>query len=238
MADYFISDIHLRLDVPERGARLAQFVDGLQTTDRLFVVGDLCDYWFASRQAGRKLPDCAGLTALKRFQGRGGDLTVLIGNHDAWIAGYFRDRLGLKVVPEPFPVQSYGHRVRLAHGHRVRGKRWWKALLEGRLVYAGFRYAPEFVARRLEGLLDNVNSGTKSDADRRLTAHFRRYADTLTAEFDLVVFGHVHTRTDDASRAPRLVVLGDWYTGGSYLRIDEQGPELCLYQGQAPAIAP
>lgn len=234
MADYFVADTHLRLDCPDRGLRLASVVDRLEPSDRLFVVGDLCDFWFASRQSHHQgPPSCPGLSALDRFQQRGGTLSILLGNHDAWLGPYYRDRLGWSVVPEPMQVESFGLRVWMAHGHRVRGKSWWKGALEGRAVLEGFRHAPGPLARQLEGMLDRVNSESKAEADARLTALFRIFADTLADQVDLVVFGHVHTIADDQTRTPRLVVLGDWRTRGSYLRIDERGaaPLHCDWSG-------
>jgi hypothetical protein len=45
---------------------------------------------------------------------------------------------------------------------------------------------------------------------------------------DLVILGHVHHPLDDRSQAPRMIVLGDWLLQGSYLRLDESGPRLCV----------
>ncbi len=222
MADYFLSDVHLRLDRPDRGERLASVVDRLGPEDRLIVVGDLCDFWYASRQTRNDPRRCAGLRSLLAFRERGGELLLLLGNHDTWLGPFYENLFGVVIQPEPLQIESYGLRVRLAHGHRIKEKSWWKAQMEGRAFLRAFKHLPHPLARGLETLLDTVNARHKVEADRRMTAAFRTLADSLHDTTDLVVFGHVHTPHDDPSRMPRLVVLGDWYEGAGLLRIDDE----------------
>jgi UDP-2,3-diacylglucosamine hydrolase len=226
LADYFLSDVHLRLDRPDRGRRLAGLVDRLDGADRLVVVGDLCDFWFASRQGGADPALCPGLRAFRDFRARGGAAILVLGNHDAWLGAYYRERLGLEVRDEPLRLESHGLRLHLAHGHRVRkGKSPWKAAMEGRAFLRAFGALPRPVASGLESLLDAVNARGKAEADRRLAAAYREVADGLAGSADLVVFGHVHRPLDDDLGRPRLVVLGDWLASSSYLRIDWSGVE-------------
>ena len=72
MPDYFLSDVHLRLDQPDRGRRLALLVDRLRAGDSLTIVGDLCDFWYAARQFDADPMACAGLRSLASFRDRGG----------------------------------------------------------------------------------------------------------------------------------------------------------------------
>ncbi len=224
MADYFLSDVHLRLDRPDRGERLAALAGRIGPADRVVIVGDLCDFWFASRQRRSDPMRCAGLRALDGLRERGVDIRLLLGNHDAWLGPFYQERLGLEVVPQPLTIESFGHRVRAEHGHlTVQGKSTWKALLEGRAFLAGFGMIPHPVAAGLEMALDRVNARGKAESDRRLIEAYRGVADAHAGSVDLAVFGHVHRAHDDATREPRLVILGDWCSGSGYLRIDESG---------------
>ncbi len=56
VADYILSDVHLRYDRPDRGERLARVVSEMGRIDRLVIVGDLCDFWLASRQQHLDIP--------------------------------------------------------------------------------------------------------------------------------------------------------------------------------------
>jgi UDP-2,3-diacylglucosamine hydrolase len=223
LADLLLSDVHLRLDRPERGQRLERLVESLEPADRLIVVGDLCDFWFASRQRRSDWRACPGLRSLRAFRDRGGALVLMLGNHDAWLGSYYSDVLGVCVTPEPFDLISHGLRLRLAHGHRVRAKSRWKGWMESRAFLRAFEAAPAFLARRLAGLLEASNEHTRARTELRMIDEFERHARALAEPVDLLVFGHVHRVHLDDSRRPALVVLGDWTEGTRYLRIDESG---------------
>lgn len=221
MADVFLSDVHLRLDRLDRGRRLAQVVDGLTENDRLTIVGDLCDFWFGSRQRQRDPRECEGLRSLLDYRARGGGMQLMLGNHDAWLGPYYERLFGVTIVPEPFEMQSGAYRLRLAHGHRVKSKMWWKQLMEGRAFHAAFERLPNFVANRLQAALDHVNEGTRHAAELRMIAEYETYARTLAKPEELLVFGHVHRVHDSGPGAtPRVIVLGDWTEATNYLTIE------------------
>lgn len=224
MADYFLSDVHLRLDRLDRGQRLARLVDRLEHSDSLVIVGDLFDFWFASRQTREDPWRCPGLSALRAFRDRGGRIELLLGNHDAWLGSFFEENLELKVVSEPYVRESHGLRIRAAHGHRENsGKSRWKSWMEGRLFLKVFGALPSPVAVGLEALLDGVNRRGQSAADRLLVERYCKVAVELVDQVDLVVFGHAHCLFDNHPSRPRVVVLGDWMKRPSFLRIDERG---------------
>ena len=69
MTCYLASDVHLRLDHPERGWRFARWVKRLDGGDTLLIVGDLCDFWMGARLRESELMQCEGLRALADFRG-------------------------------------------------------------------------------------------------------------------------------------------------------------------------
>jgi UDP-2,3-diacylglucosamine hydrolase len=223
VAAYFVSDVHLRIDRPDRGCRFARLVESFAPEDTVVIVGDLCDFWFASRQRDADPLTCPGLRALAAFRSRGGSVTIMPGNHDLWLGPFYEQVLGVRFVQEPLELEAYGLRLHLVHGHLLGGRSVWKAVMEGRTFLHTFRLLPGAPARRLEKLLYLANEKRRAMSDERHIAAFRRYADGITHHVDLVVCGHIHTPRDDTSRRPRLVVLGGWLRGTSYLRIDESG---------------
>jgi UDP-2,3-diacylglucosamine hydrolase len=226
LSDYFLSDVHLRHDRPDRGHRLARLVNSLESDDTLYIVGDLCDFWLTSRQRDREPLDCPGMSALANFVGRGGKLTLFAGNHDLWLREYFQRSIGGEWVEDSRRVLSYGHRLHLAHGHRIGARTAFKALLESRAFLFSFERLPSPLAERLEHRLESSNDRHREADDRRHIATYRKFADTLVREVDVVVVGHLHKTLDDTSCAPRLIVLGNWHRRSSYLRIDESGMTL------------
>ncbi len=230
MADYFAGDVHLRLDFPERAARLAAWVATLRPDDALTLVGDLCDFYFASRQLRdeRALDDCAALRALADFRDRGGALAVLPGNHDFWLLDFYERVLGARRLVEPYCTTSHGLRLRVVHGHLLGARSAWKGWMESRAFLRGFRAVPGAVARRLDLALEARNLRTRDAVDVRHLALYHKYADAHADDADIVVFGHIHGPLDDAARSPRVVVVGGWHARASYLAVDDRGARLVI----------
>jgi UDP-2,3-diacylglucosamine hydrolase len=237
VADYFLSDVHIRLDRPDRDTRLVRFLDRVEVSDRLFIVGDLCDFWFATRQRAQSHAVTPGMAALRAFTERGGSLVLMLGNHDAWLRDFYERRAGLALTGEPLEVESYGLRIRLEHGHRNKAKRLWKAMLEGRTFFHAFSAVPDPLARLAQRVLERVNARTRDVADRRMIAAYETQAAALRPAPDIAVFGHVH-RVHDARHGPtRVVVLGDWFENSCFLKVDERGAEhVCLADTAAQPV--
>lgn len=221
MRHYFASDIHLRLDEPERSTRFAEFVERLSPGEALIIVGDLCDFWYAARQRSHQDNLCPALRALRTFAGAGGELLITVGNHDRWLGPFYARVLGASVVSEPLDVRSGGLRIQAAHGHRTVARFHWKRLLETWLFWRSFELLPAAGARWLDRALMSEKGFRRQEKNERFTARLRRYVASHAEEADLFVFGHVHTRTDEPIGSSRLVILGSWIKSPQYLCVQE-----------------
>lgn len=228
MADFFASDVHLRIDRPERGRRLARLVDQLNKSDTLTVVGDLCDFWFAARQRKVDPMNCAGLRSLSEFRERGGAITVLAGNHDAWLGPFYEEVFGATFLPDSLDVVLHGLKVHAVHGHRMGARSLWKATMESSWFLDAFTACPDPVAARLEQRLEQSNQKHRHECDRRHIELFRKRAREMADTHDLVLIGHIHQALDEPEPAPRMVVLGGWHHRSSFLRIDDQGAQFIV----------
>ena len=221
--DYFLSDVHLRIDQPERGTRLAALVNRLDPADRLTIVGDLCDFWFAARQRRADPLRCPGLRSLDRFRDRGGAITILAGNHDAWLGPFYERTLGATFVPDRLERTIGGVRTLITHGHRLGARTTWKAGLESRAFLKVFQSLPAFLADRLGDQLQRTNQSHQDEFDQRGLDIYQKYVAGVGDRYDLVILGHVHRPLDTLDTHPRLVVLGGWYAGSAFLVIDHAG---------------
>jgi UDP-2,3-diacylglucosamine hydrolase len=220
VADYFLSDVHLRLDEPDRGLRLARLVDRLGAADTLTIVGDLCDFWYASRQIDSDPMACAGLRSLASFRDRGGPITVLAGNHDAWLGPFYERTFGARFLSDSLEAEVQGLRALIVHGHRLKAHTPWKTVLNSRAFLAAFRLVPSPLANVLGSQLRRTNFKNQEAFDRRGLAAYRKYAERLPGDYDLVVLGHVHSPLDTTPARPRLVVLGGWHAHSCYLVVE------------------
>lgn len=220
MAYYFASDTHLRLDRPERSERFADFVNGLNPTDTLIIVGDLYDFWFVSRQQFRYQDECPGLQSLVRFRKAGGHLRVLAGNHDHWLNRFIKSKLGVPLEYEPIRLDIDGIKIQAVHGHLLIRRHHWKALMESKWFMTAFSWIPSFIARRCKSVLDNKNRADYERRNRVQSALFRQFVDKHQGLADVFIFGHVHDRMDEQVGNARLFILGSWMKSGSYLMIE------------------
>jgi UDP-2,3-diacylglucosamine hydrolase len=221
VADYFLSDVHLRIDQPGRGRRLARLVDRLESADTLTIVGDLCDFWFAARQRKVDPMTCEGLRSLASFRDRGGAITVLAGNHDAWLGPFYEQVLGAKFLPDRLETEVQGLKMLIAHGHRLGAQTPWKAVLKSRAFFEAFRLVPDPLANALGAQLKRTNLKNQEAFDRKGLTIYREYVSKLVEPFDLVILGHVHSPLDTTPERRRLVVLGGWYHHSNYLVVEQ-----------------
>jgi len=225
VAHYFVSDIHLRFDRPDRDRRFSAWLIRLTRDDSLVIAGDLCDFWMGARRAEIDLLRSQSLQALAEFRRQGGSLAVMPGNHDAWLCPFYESALGARIIAEPHDLTIHGLRLRLVHGHLLGARRIWKSWMESRPFFEGFGRVPLPIAHVLDQALTWRNQrGLAADEERHLRV-FRAYAAQCRGMADLVVIGHVHRPVDEAETSPRLIVLGGWQGRSSYLRIDEKGAE-------------
>ena len=228
MALIFLSDIHLRRDRPERGRRLAALMETLGQGDRVVVVGDLCDFWFASREPKTIHPHCPGLRELAAFRARGGHLDLLPGNHDGWLGPFYQEVLGVGYAGQSLDMTVGGVRFRAIHGHEIGARTAWKGVMEARWFLRAFRALPGPLARMMDSLLDSTNRVHRDATNVKHKAIYRAAADRLRLEVDVCVFGHIHLTHDDQGSEPRVIVLGGWHDRASYLRVSETGESVLV----------
>jgi UDP-2,3-diacylglucosamine hydrolase len=238
VAHYFASDVHLRFDRPDRDRRFSQWLTCLTPADALLLAGDLCDFWMAARCVTRDLMRSESLLRLAEFRRRGGSLSIMPGNHDAWLCPFYASELGAQIVPDPCEITVHGLRLHIVHGHLLGARRAWKALMESRSFFRGFGRLPALLARPLDGMLAwNNDRKLISDEERHLEV-YRGYASKLRGAVDLVIIGHVHRAVDDCQNEPRMIVLGGWQARSSFLKVDERGATFHLVDDRDPHSPP
>ncbi|MBR2437757.1 MAG: UDP-2,3-diacylglucosamine diphosphatase, partial [Bacteroidales bacterium] len=101
---YFVSDVHLGLQVGDAAARERKFASFLaslpQNTKALYLLGDIFDFWYEYRNViPRRFTRTLG--ALASLVDRGVEVYFFNGNHDIWTYGYFEEELGIKILSQP-----------------------------------------------------------------------------------------------------------------------------------------
>lgn len=242
MATYFISDLHLDPDRPDITALFGDFIDGeARGADALYILGDLFEAWVGDDDPAELGDHVAG--KLRALAGHGVPVYFQHGNRDFLVGREFARRAGMTLLPEHAVVLLEGRPALLMHGdtlctddHAYQAFRAqtrdpaWRAQflaqpLAARLAFAAQARAASAQRQQAMKHDDRAQFETVTDvAPDAVRAAFQRYG------VDLMIHGHTHRpavhAVDAGARARTRIVLGDWYTQGSVLRVDGEGAHL------------
>lgn len=228
----FLSDVHLSPAVPAKTARFLEFLRAQAgRADRLYVLGDLFEYWIGPRHLA--LPDYRPvLAALGALSASGVRAHFLPGNRDYQVGPEFARAAGVELLAAQAETMLGGRRVYLAHGDflynrnpRYRAYRRLAGARGARRVMAGL---PSALARRIAEGVRGVSRRESQETGRRSDAELLAPVMPLFGRgFDAVVCGHLHcaahVAADVAGRRRDLYVLGEWKDGCPHLRYEGGG---------------
>lgn len=230
---YFVSDVHLGLDIKDAAGREDRFVRFLKEipsyrTDALYLLGDIWDFWYEYKDVVPKgyFRVFEALTNLVR---EGVKIYFFPGNHDIWCYRYF-ESLGMKVIRERYLLTEIGGKTFcLSHGDGLgRGMHTYKAM---RAVFHSpfFQALFNLVHPRIAFLIGR-NWSKHSRLAKNIQYSFRGKEEPLygwaesmseNKKIDYFVFGHYHCSYDALlPSGARMMILKDWMDESPYLLFD------------------
>ena len=231
MKTFFVSDVHLGLQVGDpagRERRFADFLLGLpEDTDALYLLGDIWDFWYEYRDVVPK-GYIRVFSALQSLMDRGVKVYFFQGNHDVWTYSYFEE-LGMKRLEQPFLVEIGGKRFCLGHGDGLgpvpSGYRFLRGLFHNRVAQFLFSMLHPWIAFRFgNGWSRNNRLAHNQEYEfRGKDEPLYKFAEEFSArnDVDYFIFGHYHSSVDmTLPSGARLLVLKDWMRSSPYLCFD------------------
>ena len=242
MTTLFISDLHLDPERPQITCLFGEFIDGeARGADALYILGDLFEAWVGDddpSETGAFVAD-----KLRALADSGVPVYFQHGNRDFLLGCDFARRAGVELLPENAVVVLYGKPVLLMHGD---------TLCTGDIAYQTFRaqtrepaWRAQFLEQPLAARLAFAAQARAASQQRQQAmkqedrAQFETVTDVTPAAvletfarygIDTMIHGHTHRPAihdlDVGGRSRKRVVLGDWYTQGSVLRVDANGMRL------------
>ncbi len=232
----FLSDAHFGEAGEEKErARVDRFVRFLlharERADRVYIVGDLFDFWFEYTQV---LPKVHALifTELAGLVRAGVEVWYIAGNHDYWIGGFFTEALGIRVSREPLDLTLQGKRWYVTHGDdltagRDTGYRFLRRLIRNPLAIRAYHWIHPDIgipfARWASHRSRSYSDQKKFVLNRTLEEAIR---EKLRSGFDGVVMGHIHYADHFRYDEGECVLLGDWMEAFTYAEMT--GGEISL----------
>lgn len=237
MTTLFISDLHLDAERPEITGLFGEFLEReARAADALYILGDLFEAW-----VGDDDPSEAGAVVaskLKALSDTGVPVYFIHGNRDFLLGNAYARRAGMTILPDPAVILLRGTPTLIGHGDllctddvayqqfrtQTRDPRWQAQFLSQSLA-ARMAFAAQARAAseaRFGELKASGMSETITDVSSEAVANtFSRYG------IRHMIHGHTHRPAihNDPDSCTRIV-LGDWYTQGSVLRVDANGFDL------------
>ena len=229
---YFVSDVHLGLDVNEPKKREARFVSFLKSipadqTEALYMLGDIWDFWYEYEDVVPK-GYVRVFAALTELMDAGVNVYFFPGNHDLWCYDYFSS-LGIKILSQPYLAYISGKTFCLGHGDALGpgnlGYKLTKRIFTSRVTQKMFSALHPWFAFRLGN-----EWSRRSRLARREQYEFRgedeplyRFAKKFSSKqkVDYFIFGHYHCKVDETlDNGARLLVMRDWIDSSDYLYWD------------------
>jgi UDP-2,3-diacylglucosamine hydrolase len=237
MTTLFISDLHLDDRRPETTALFLNFVQMEATTcAALYILGDLFEFWLGDDVPSRCSEQVAG--ALARLKSQGVPCYFQHGNRDFLLQRNYADKAGMQLLPEEYVVDLYGEQVLLMHGD---------SLCSDDVPYQQFRatvrdpaWQTDFLSKPAEERLQIALQARDASAEHKGSVSMEimdvNQAEVINAftrhGVTRMIHGHTHrpaTHNVSVNGQPaQRIVLGDWYTQGSVLRVSPGQYELAV----------
>jgi len=239
MTTLFISDLHLDAERPDIAQLFGDFIGGeAREAEALYILGDLFEAWVGDddpSEIGAFVAD-----KLRALSDAGVRVYFQHGNRDFLVGRDFAQRAGLRLLPEHAVIVLAGEPVLLMHGD---------SLCTDDLAYQAFRaqtrnltWRTQFLSQPLAARLAFAAKAREASRERQqaMKTDDRAQFETITdvapdavretlARYGIVTLIHGHTHRPAVhtleidGRECRRIVLGDWYTQGSVLRVDSNG---------------
>lgn len=247
----FISDLHLDDQRPDITDLFCRFVEREAAhAAGLYILGDLFEAWIgddAPDAVGAAVAD-----ALAGLAQRGVPCFFLHGNRDFLLGRRFAAACGLRLLPDPCVIALAREPVLLSHGdalctgdvayqqfrRQTRDPAWRARFLaqpvDARRAFAQQARAASAAHQRAlmepaDAVGGDAGMAAAAPSMQDITDVAPNAVDALFRRFGIrrLIHGHthrpaVHARDVDG-RACERIVLGDWYTQGSVLRVAGDG---------------
>lgn len=228
---YFVSDVHLGLDVAGPQAREAAFVKFLKEipryeTDAVYLLGDIWDFWYEYKDVVPR-GYVRVFAALLDLMDAGVKVYFFRGNHDIWAYSYFSE-LGMTVLKQPYFVTIGGRKFCLGHGDGLGpgdyGYKLMRWAFHNRFLQKCFSTLHPRIAFKLGN-----GWSKKSRLAKNISYIFRGEDEPLykwcarnAKKAEFFIFGHYHSRVDIPVKKSRLLILGDWITSPNWIVYDAE----------------
>ena len=232
---YFISDIHLGAkSEKEEKDRVTKFLNFLKEIEnkaqKIFIVGDLFDFWFEYKYVIPKRYFSV-LHQLKKFQEKNIEVHYFTGNHDFWLGDFFSTEMGIIIHENDWSGTIDGKKFYLYHGDGIAkkdsGYRFMKKILRNKTNLKIYRWLHPDIGIPFARFISGSSRLYTDRIDLKDNDDYIEFARGKFEEgYDYVMMGHRHNPLEINENGKKYINLGDWLVHFSYAVFD--GKEIIL----------
>lgn len=221
----------------EKRARLFGFTDSIAGSEnKLFIIGDLFDFWFEWRKVIPKR-HFRVLSKLLSWRERGLEMYYLAGNHDFRLGGFLDKEIGIKTFGDTLDFAAGGKKFHLFHGDGVQksdvGYRILKKVFRNGLNQQFFlALHPDLGMALADWSSSKSRESNILKNPSKLEDDYVEYAEAkIENGFDYVMMGHTHRPYIHKFDKGMYINTGNWYKDFTYAVFDGRELVLRRYEG-------
>jgi UDP-2,3-diacylglucosamine hydrolase len=219
---FFIADVHLDREYPERKNMLLSFLNMLLIAGGdLYILGDFFDFWANNRTVFNDNHEV--LSLLQKIAARGSKIYMIIGNRDLLLQQNALTPFGITFLGEEATITLDDKMVFLTHGYSlctmdIRFHRYRKR------VWPLYRFLDRILPGRIENYLARkfiITSKKVIYSQDQSCFQFSTAALTgcFNSGIDVIICGHAHRAAAETFDGKLFFTLPAWDRGsGGYLR--------------------
>lgn len=229
MANYFFSDVHLGEADKEKEEvkfqKLKSFFEVVRGDgEKLFILGDLFDFWFEYKHAIPK-EHLKVVFQLAQMVESGMEVHYISGNHDFWLGDFLSREAGIKIHRDYFETTEQGKKLFLIHGDGLspsdKGYRILKKILRNRVNIWLYQKLPPDWGIPLAKSVAGMSRNHTSSRTLKFIKDYEDYArEKINNGYDAVIIGHLHMAVLEIIDNGVYLNTGDFIDNFSYGRME------------------
>jgi len=231
MAILFISDLHLSPVRPEVTRAFLSFLEQhTETTEALFVLGDLFEAWIGDDD--NCTTGIAVQKAFKQLTDKGVALFIQHGNRDFFIGNRFCKTTGATLLEEEHLVEYNDQSVLVMHGDSLCTDDIDYIRFRKKIRHPISKYLLQSLPLKLrQKLANSMRAKSKAANANKPSAIMDVNNDAVEAtllkhQVKTLIHGHTHRPNRHQHLNGERIVLGDWHDMGWYVVWDANGIDL------------
>ena len=218
---YIVSDNHFLMkdnqNESNRRKKLFNLFNKIkQSGGSLIIGGDFFDFWFEFKN---NIPSGYNniLNQLESLNKHNIDIHYVLGNHDYWDFGFFKQKFGAYTYKDDFKFTINGKQIIVSHGDGLLKHdylyRFMKKIIRNKFFIFLFKMLNKNIACRLAENISKNSRGFHKDNNLREKEknELKTYAEHLfNNNIDTVLLVHYHETGINKINNNTLIYLGDW----------------------------